>query len=64
MIDLSGTDPVLEAGVVLEENGVDSPLMKTGSAPGLEEEDTRLAETWTGYWACCITVLIGEAIVL
>lgn len=45
MDDLSGTDPGVGTGGVLEENEVESPVITTGSVPGLTDEDPTLAVT-------------------
>lgn len=55
--------PETVIGEVLADNAA-SPFIDTGSGALLPGEARGLWLTWTGYWVCWTTVLIGEEMVL
>lgn len=63
MEDLSRIDPLGGTGEVLACRAA-SPFTDTGSGTLFPGDDISVGEDWTGYWACCTTVFIGEEMVL
>lgn len=59
MEDRSRTDPEDGTGEVLACRAA-RPFTDTGSGALFPGDDKRVGEDWTGYWACCTTVLMGE----
>lgn len=66
MDDLSRRElppPAVATGEVLADKAA-SPFTDTWSGALFPGEARRVGVTWTGYWACCTTVFIGEEMVL
>lgn len=63
MEDLSKSEPPAGTGEVLAERAARA-FTETGSGAFFPGDDSRVGEAWTGYWACCTTVLMGDEMVL